>query len=165
MRGRKYGITREQKNHIDRLFAENGNTLLREQLLVDARREESPLHDLIPWDDREASHLYRLVVAGRILRSYSVMRVKYSVTQDTISQVMGPISIKVAHTEDGPKVHTLTRVVLERADLEARAMADMIARTRTWHKQLLVFPKLVDLHNQLEAVIAAYKIGVESEAV
>lgn len=156
-------ITRDQKSYIDQLFAKGGGVLVPESLLLDAKRHESPLHDLFTWNDKRGAHLNRLREAARVLRSYAVIKVKYSTSDDSIVRVEGPIAIKVRHTQDGPKEWTKREAVLRSEELTSFAMADMIARVRAWNKQLKVFPKLVPLYEQLEAVIEAFKIdGKES---
>lgn len=153
---RNFRITREQKNHIDELFAKNGGKMSESLLLLDAKNAKSPIHDLFPWNDHEAGHLYRLRVAARVLRSYAVIKIKRS--EDSLVQVKGPIAIKVSPDGEAPKEWFKTPVVLASEDLSRRAIVDMISRVRTFNQQLRVFPQLVSLCDQLDAVILAYPI-------
>lgn len=156
-------ITRDQKGYIDELFARNGGKLQPESLLLDAQKPKSPIHDLFTWNDRRGAHLNRLREASRVLRSYAVIKVKYSEAEGEIVRVEGPIAIKVKHTVEGPKEWTKREAVLRSDELTHFAMVDMIARVRAWNRQLKVFPKLLPLYEQLEAVISAFKIEGEKE--
>lgn len=153
----RFRISREQKNYLDELFAKNGGRLSEDIVLGDAKSPKSPLHDLFPWNDKEAGYLYRLRVAARVLRSYAVIRVKPTEAGEIVA-VKGPIAIKVSPDGEAPKEWFKTTVVLANDDLSARAIADMISRVRTFQQQLRVFPQLIALCDQLDKVIAAYDV-------
>jgi hypothetical protein len=60
-------------DHIESLRIKRGGTLTAEDVLSDAKRARSPLHDHFEWNDSAAAEQYRLVQAREILRAIVVV--------------------------------------------------------------------------------------------
>jgi hypothetical protein len=155
---RRYRINQDQKNRIDELFAQHGGILSEELLLKEAKKQSSILHDLFPWDDRECGYLYRLRVAGRVLRSYTIIKIKYAEGK-TSAVSHQPIAIKVKPTEEADKkAWVAVKTVLSDEGMSHRAMVDMLERVRRFNQQLKVFPQVLALHKKLEIILEEFRL-------
>lgn len=77
--GARIGIKAQPAGErIDYLREKKGSALQAEDVLKDAVRKRSPLHDHFEWDDGTAANLYRLEQARLLLRSI----VRCKVTED-----------------------------------------------------------------------------------
>lgn len=160
---KKFSITPEQRRHIKELISASGNALHEDTLIEAARKDTSPLHDLFDWSDKRCALVYRRQVAARILRSCGKIKVFQAAGDvDESRTIVTDSYIKVSASCDEPKLWRPLNIVLKDADLEARAMGEMIDRLRSWHTQLLKFPKLQPLYESLSKVVDDFKIEGES---
>jgi hypothetical protein len=79
----------------------NNDTVTKEQVVEDARRLESPLHEYFEWDDQVAAHSWRLEQAGYIIRS---IRVVYEDPDDGQARQELPVlvNVRIDYQEDKP---------------------------------------------------------------
>jgi len=66
-RAEKYG------RHIEALCNKKNGAITPQELLNDARKKSSPLHDAFEWDDTHAAELYRLWQARKILGAITLV--------------------------------------------------------------------------------------------
>lgn len=164
MKNPRFQITPEVKVALDILFAQHGDRVHEEQLIAAAKPKDSPLHDLLPWDDRAAAHEYRKEIASRILRSYHVVRFRVvSGDQTARTSVKVPFAVKVRVEPEGDKAWTRTQIALKNEFSREQLIAERISRTRTWIKQLLVVPELTPLYEELVKVIDKYDPGQQQK--
>lgn len=71
-------INDEQRDHIRKLHDENGSHLEARAFVDDAASEDSPLHDLLEWNDAIAGDQYRISQAREIIRSVSYTYVRHT---------------------------------------------------------------------------------------
>jgi hypothetical protein len=57
---------------LETIREKRDGVLTPEDVVSDARSAKSPLHGLFTWDDKEAAHQHRLMVARSIIRSVKV---------------------------------------------------------------------------------------------
>lgn len=67
---KKIGKTNGEKyaEYLKVLMVKNNNKLTPEQILADARRKESVLHDYFEWDNTEAARKYRIQQARELMQ-------------------------------------------------------------------------------------------------
>lgn len=56
-------------NRLDEIASRNGGRLRPEDVVADAKDEQSPLHDQFTWDDKRAAHKRRLDEARTLIHS------------------------------------------------------------------------------------------------
>ena len=154
------GVTPEQHQHIMTLFAKHGGWFSRELFVQAAEPENSPIHDLLTWNNRHAAHQYRLRQAARILRAYipwygNRKNKKGAALKFDSSKI--PLAVKVRrHPEDKEKVLVLTANALESKYMRGQVILDRVGRVKSSLNQLLLLPELVDLHEQVNMLIDTY---------
>lgn len=142
------------RNLVDR--AEDTKGFQPHDLVKAAEPSDSPIHDLLTWDNRRAAHLYRLRQAARLLRAYTGWVIRSD--KKTLTLSGGPIMV-LASTGEGEKAKYLkTSYALDNEYTRKDLIARRISFIRGAIKQLLIVPELIDLHDQLAEVIAKYKI-------
>lgn len=158
MKNARFALTPEAKAALDQLFAKHADQVHEEQLIAAAEPANSPLHDLLTWDNRAAAHDYRKMEAARILRSYHIVRFRivHGAKKERAS-VSVPFAVKVKATPEAEKVWTRTTIALKNEYSRDQLIAERIAWVRRGIKQLLVVPELVPLYNELEQVIEKFK--------
>lgn len=62
----------KESEHLLQLMQRNHGALTKEIVVQDAADPQSPIHHLFEWDDTKASHAYRLVQAGHLIRRVRV---------------------------------------------------------------------------------------------
>lgn len=61
-----------RRQTMARLIQRSGGTVTPEQVLEEAKKPDSPLHDLFRWDNEQAGHSYRLMQAAAIIQRFRV---------------------------------------------------------------------------------------------
>ena len=137
--------TSKQRAYIATMIAERGiKGLTLEGFVAAAKPQDSPIHDLLTWDNRRASHLYRLREAARVLRSYTGW-VPTKITgngKTLVNTNQTPIGVKVRTSPDGPIATVKFADALEDAYMRQDLISRRIAWVRNSIKTLLTVPAL-----------------------
>lgn len=154
------GVTPEQHQHILTLFAKHGDWFTKELFVQASEPQNSPIHDLLTWNNRHAAHQHRLRQAARILRAYIPWyqngKNKKGMAPKSDSNNI-PLAVKVRrHPEDKEKVFVLTANALESKYMRRQVILDRVGRVKSSLNQLLLLPELVDLHEQVNTLIDTY---------
>ncbi len=92
------GDAQEVGEYLDELRRRNDGVLTPEQVLQDARRKKSFLHEYFEWDDDEAAVRYRLAQAGQLVRSVHVVYEKSDESDDE-KTIRAFVNIERGHGE------------------------------------------------------------------
>lgn len=65
-------LKKQVAERLEVIREKNGGVLTPEAVVADAKSAKSPLNKLFTWDDKEAAHQHRLMVARTIIRSVKV---------------------------------------------------------------------------------------------
>ena len=81
--GRNDALVQAAGETIDAIRAEHGGVCPAEEYVERARPESSPIHETLPWDDRDLAEQKRREIAAQIVRY--VVRVEQVETRETIT--------------------------------------------------------------------------------
>lgn len=62
----------EIKVELEKIAAKNGGRLTPDDVLNEAKKAGSPLHDAFEWDNTKAGHMYRITQARTLIRSVRI---------------------------------------------------------------------------------------------
>jgi hypothetical protein len=65
-------LTQDAIDRVNLIAAKNGGRITHNDVLADARKKTSPLHNLFEWDDAKAAELHRLETARAIIREVRI---------------------------------------------------------------------------------------------
>jgi len=105
-------------NELIRLKELNGDKLLPEIVVKEAKKESSLLHNLFEWNDSEAAHQYRIWQARELIRCV----VTYIKVDDEEKEVNVFVSLSSDRIDGGYRLMT---DVLSKADLRAELLNDL----------------------------------------
>lgn len=152
----------ENRKHIETclrdLAKQNRGLLLSKDVVTEAADESSPLHSWFEWDEGTAAHEYRLIQAGRLIRSF------HYVTKDA------SITLAVPRYVRDPKEKSGYRSVGDLKKSKQRALEAMRAEVRrTWThvERARGIAAALGLAGEVDAVIAtleALEAAVEKAA-
>lgn len=153
-------LTPEQKRTIDALFAKYGGAVERSQLVHVARDPKNPLHELFPWNDREAAHKHRLRIAGWILLSYRNAHFKNIELEDDRSTVYpsAPSTFRVRPTPEDAVKYVQAAVVLQDAYMRGQVIADKIQVLRRAIHGMRALPELAPFADRLTRLVNAFRV-------
>lgn len=117
--------------HIERLADRNGGKLTIEILVKDARRENSPLHGLLDWDNERAADKYR---AARMRTVLSVLGTSYQ--GESVRAFFG-----FGTVQEGINYRPLDRV-LKSSKLREQHAAKQIRLLSRWTARNVFLPEL-----------------------
>ena len=117
--------------HIETIKTKRGGTLTPADVLKDAKRKASPLHDYFDWSNTSAAEKYRLIQAGHLVRSVVVVFESAEITEeDTIVRAF----VSLADVNDKPAYVSVSDAMADpesRREIVRRAMREASA----WQKR------------------------------
>jgi len=132
--------------HIELLRQQCRGELTPEDLLNDAKHDNSPLHSFFEWDDTAAAHQHRLQQARGLIRSVVAVYVsedKPAVRQKAYVHVPERGANHYRETTHALSMKKTRQMVLQRAWSELRAW-------RQRYKDLAEFADLIDVIDEVE---------------
>jgi hypothetical protein len=107
--------------------ARHGETFGCDDVLEDARPEDSPLHGCFEWDDTEAAEKYRLDQARKIIRSIEVV-----VITESKAERKGPAYV---HIPQATSAYMRTETAMADTDRSAQVIAEAKAQLAGWNRR------------------------------
>lgn len=130
-----------------------GGELTTEQILAEARKKTSPLHEAFEWDAKKAHNIYLMDRARSLIREYWI-EVN---SGNELVRIRGSVSLPTPEDFDGPRrAYYSTRAVLSDADLRSR-MLDQALR------ELSAFRRKYATLSELATVFAVIDKAIPSE--
>lgn len=139
----------EVRVRIEQLAARNNGRLTPEDVITDAKDEDSPLHPHLTWDDGEAAHKQRLYEARALIRSVRVTTIVNQTVMRTIAYVRDPSK---ASDEAG---YISTAFLRTEADLARAALIEEFSRAAAAMRRALEVAKALSLEDQVQTQIEA----------
>lgn len=140
--------------HIELLRKQHHGELTPEDVLADARHDNSPLHSFFEWDDTAAAHQHRLAQARGLIRSVVAIYVhddKPATRQKAYVHIAEPSAPHYRETSHAMSQKKTREIVLQRAWNEFQ-------QWRRRYADLKEFAALFEAAEQTEKVIRK-KIG------
>jgi hypothetical protein len=137
--------------HLEMLRGKHGGNLSTDEVLKDAKRNNSPLHPLFEWDDSTAAREYRLWQARHII---GAVVVKYD---DQPEQPAIRMFVNVRQ-EEQKQTYTSIAAALEDPELRRQVLADALReldRIQRKYKDLTELSEIFASINRTREVIAA----------
>lgn len=144
------GKAQEVGEHLDNL-AGKAKTLTPRQVLCDAQKRSSPLHDLFEWDNNVAAGEYRLVQARLLLRSVTVVFVNEDGDRTKAREVRSFIHFD-GTTERSEGCYVGTERVLAEDDLRARMVSRALAEAQSWRTRYEHLNELATVFTAIERI-------------
>lgn len=132
--------------HIEMLRGKFKGELTPEDILVDAKHDNSPLHSFFEWDDSAAAHQHRLAQARGLIRSVVAIYVqpdKPAVRQKAYVHIAQGDTSHYRETSHAMQVKSTRDIVLKTAWREFQAW-------RNRYKDLKEFSNLFDAADDVE---------------
>ena len=138
--------TRAVKARLHDLERANDGLLLPDVVVEDARREDSPLHDIFEWDDAKAAHAHRLEVARQLIRS-----VRYE-EKTTKTEISTPhyVHVTVAGQRSG---YMSVDTVRDSDALSREVLGDEVKRAKAALERARNVADAIGLRSELELAI------------
>jgi hypothetical protein len=134
---------------VDEIAGRNAGRIKLEDVIEDARNEESPLHDYFTWDDAKAAHKQRLDEARTLLRSINVPY-EFNLTEhQVIAYVRDPAK---PEKENG---YISTVVLRTDHDLARAALVEEFSRAAAAMRRAIEVAKALDLYDEVAAQLDA----------
>lgn len=141
---------KEVGDHLELLRQKFKGELTPEDVVADARNDNSPLHSFFEWSDTEAAHQYRLQQARGLIRSVVAIYVredKPAVRVRAYVHIPEPQAPHYRATEHAMSQKNTRDMVLK------RALAELIGWQKRYH-DLHEFADLFERIEQLELKLA-----------
>jgi hypothetical protein len=142
----------EVGEHLERLRSENGGIVQPEQVVDDARPEDSPLHHVFEWDDDVAAEKYRIAQARNIIRSVNIIMANPMTGQDDAPR-LAFVSVSTPFMEGTG--YSSTREAFADSELRARLIARERAVLMGWQARNNHLEELATLVDAVKAALAA----------
>ena len=130
--------------HLESLAGPDGE-LNPEEVVKDAERFDSPLHNEFEWDDTEAAKQHRLFQARRLTKSFEVVWMEEEVEVQTV----GFVSLE----EDVDASYRTSREVLTNAQLRLQWKDQALRELRRWRNQYAHVKELHDIFEAIDGVL------------
>ena len=130
---------------LQRIAAKHDGILKAEDVVTEAKRKSSPIHDQFTWDDSEAGHQYRLWQARQLIRCSVIME------QRTETQVRAFVSLSPNRTEDGGGYKETVRVLSRKED-RAQLLADALAELKVFETKYRMLTELTGVFEEARRV-------------
>jgi hypothetical protein len=140
------------KERLDQ-FVEKHKVLREKDILADAKKVSSPLHDSFTWDNTIAGHKYRMIEARELIQNYTIISTE---GERVRAFVYVPSREGFMRTQDVVKDVVLYNEVYKTYSGE---LLQLVERNRKWEKlaPAAIRPKIVSATNTIQR--AAEKIG------
>ena len=126
-----------------------GGVLRADDVLKDAKKPTSPLHDYFDWDDDVAAQKWRVEQARRLIRSVRVVIQSDTVRLSSIAYVQDPDSAK------GDQGYTSTASLRSEPDRAMRALMAEAARADAAMRRAHEVAYSLGLSDKVDAVLSA----------
>jgi hypothetical protein len=135
-------------DRLENLTEKFGGNLTAEQVLADAKKASSPLHQEFEWDDSAAAQSYRLTQARYLIRSIEVVHVPYKEQPTKTVSVRAFQNVVV----DDEKVYATTERVMADEDLRTQLLADAKRALQTWKNKYANLKELAAVYAAIDEV-------------
>lgn len=125
---------------LERIRVRHNGRLDQENLLQEAEKKASPLHDHFEWNDRTAAHQYRLEQAGYLIRSIEVI-IPPKRPDEEPSAVRAFVNV----VRDEDRSYTSVSHAMADPDLRAQVIAQAWKELEAWrqrHAELTEFARV-----------------------
>lgn len=154
--GRGYGVPAQVAGEqLEKIRLDHAGELHPQDVVDDARPEESPLHEVFEWDDAIAGENWRKDQAGHLIRSVRVVEEAEFEDQED-RKVIAYVSVRSPETKRS--TYVTTTQALSNEDFRSQMIADVI-------RQLVGIRKRHDDLTELASVFHAIDQVAEGIAV
>lgn len=121
--GRNFGVSADVAGHELERIAQRDGTLQAQAVVDESRPATAPLHPIFEWDDEAAAENYRRHQARSLIKAVQVIHQE--------SKAQEPVYVHVP-AQEGRNTggYMPTAVVVQRLDLYASALDDLLKRTK-----------------------------------
>ena len=134
---------------LEAIRARKGGQLDRRDVLADARKTRSPLHQAFEWEDSVAAEQYRLMQAGHLLRAITV------VFEDAPQSEPIRAFVHVSKGDDDA-AFTHISVALADADMKAQLLKQALAEIEGWRRRYAHLEELSIIFAAADEVLSAH---------
>ena len=122
--GRNFGVSADVAGHELERIAQRDGTLQAQAVVDESRPATAPLHPIFEWDDEAAAENYRRHQARSLIKAVQVIHQE--------SKAQEPVYVHVP-AQEGRSTggYMPTAVVVQRPDLYASALDDLLKRTKS----------------------------------
>jgi hypothetical protein len=146
----KRNVAQAVGDRLDDLRLRNGG-LRPEDVVADAKPDDSPLHPLFEWDDTTAANGYRLVQAREVIRSIVVVSSEDSAHPDSMRAFVRVSSVG----EDDERGAAYTHI--DEAMANTRMREEVLSRAKgelaAWSKRYRQLQELASVHAAIEVAL------------
>lgn len=130
--------------HLESLAGPDGE-LNPEDVVEDAKSEDSPIHDEFEWDDTKAAKEYRLFQARRLTKSFEVVWIEEEVEVQTV----GFVSLEV----DNDASYRTSRRVLTDPEMRQQWKEQALRELRRWRNTYQHVKELQEVFDAIDGVL------------
>jgi hypothetical protein len=134
--------------HLEKL-ARDGR-LTPEQVLTDARKKTSPIHDAFEWDDSKAAEQFRLSQARHLIARVEVEFVRDHKTVTAPAWVRDPRS---ASAEQG---YVRTAVLRDEKEIARAALLNETERAAAYLSRVRSLAVAIDLESEVDEIVERF---------
>ncbi len=128
-----------------------GGGLCPEDVIEDARKTTSPLHEFFEWNNAKAAHEHRLERARHITRS---LVVTYTDVRNTGPQTMRAL-VCLESRKDEAHTYVPTMTVMSNAAMRKELVAQALRELAGWRKRYAHLKELSNLFDKIDQFDAA----------
>lgn len=130
-----------------------GDDLTPEQVVADAKRQSSPLHEFFQWSDTEAARQYRLDQARYLLRAIKVRFVDLGseAGREPVRKYVSLSPAAESGEERGKRYIPMVKV-MSNATLRKQLLTQALEEARTWRKKYEDLRELAEVFEALDHV-------------
>ena len=136
---------------LDTIRTKNGGRMTAADVVAEARKKTSPIHDEFEWDDTEAARLHRLEQARYLIRAVVVVPED---GETDFSPVRAFVRIGEPDKQRGGTYASITDVMQDedaRAELLARAKGELVG----WRKRYADLQEFAAIVSAIDTFVAA----------
>lgn len=148
---------------LEILFASHNRELTAEDVLKDARKPESVMHDFFNWDDESAAEQYRLSQAKYLLRSiHVVIKREDNPDEELITRAIHHVHIteeepqsvdgEEAPKEETRRVYVHINRILSEVDLRDQIIQEAMRQIVAWRARYKQYEELAEVHKAIAVV-------------
>lgn len=140
-------------DHIAKTFSNGHLEVTPEDVLSDAKRKRSPLHNFFEWEDSVAAEKYRVQQARYMLRSIRVV-----VEKEAVEETRAFVPVVIREPEKEPrKVYTTVQYALSDEQLRQQTIEYALKQLENWRNRWNEYTELADALRAVDEVIAKAK--------
>lgn len=137
------------EERLSLIASKNEGSLTPEDVVNDAKYDNSPLHKFFEWDDGEAAAKYRLEQARQLIRS---VRVNVTVKEAVFSVVKYVRNPDLKSGPQGEQGYLETSRIKKKSDMAREVMMDEIVRLNSITERVESLAAALGLINELDAL-------------